>query len=134
MSRLGNRPMLAWAYFMSGGLETREHRYPEARQKITQALRMFVELRDTSGYALGLHAMARLEWTEGRRESAARLSGASEHLEAMTGARLRGWTTELWTADYDLEKMRADPQLSRAWDEGEAMDADAAVEMALALV
>ena len=133
MSKQDNRPMLAWAYFMSGGLETRGGNYPEARSKINQALRLFVDLGDTSGYALALHALARLEWTEGRHESAARLSGASEHLEAMTGARLMGWTTELWTDDYDLERIRSDPELAQAWAEGAAMDADAAVEMALAM-
>lgn len=133
MSKLGNRPMLAWAYFMSGGLETREGKYPEARNRIKQALRLFVELGDTSGYALALHAIARLEWTEGRHETAARLSAASEHLEAMTGARLRGWTTELWTKDYDLETIRADPELAEAWADGATMSTEAAVELALSL-
>ena len=133
MSKLGNQPMLAWAYFMSGGLETREGKYPEARSRIKQALRLFVELGDTSGYALALHAIARLEWTEGRHESAARLSAVSERLEVMTGARLRGWTTELWTKDFDLDRIRADPELAEAWADGATMDADAAVQMALNL-
>jgi predicted ATPase/class 3 adenylate cyclase len=133
MSKLGNRPMLAWAYFMSGGLETREGKYPAARDRIKQALRLFVELGDTSGYALALHAIARLEWTEGHHETAARLSAASEHLEAMTGARLRGWTTELWTKDFDLERIRNDPELAEAWADGATMGNDAAVELALSL-
>jgi len=131
LAALGNRPMLAWAHFMSGGVATRRHEVAAARQAINQALRDFKTIHDLSGYAMGLRAAARLEWLEGRPRSAARLAGASARIETMSGAQLTGWTTESWSEGFDVQHMRTDSGLTDAWNEGESLDPESAVEMAL---
>jgi predicted ATPase/class 3 adenylate cyclase len=130
-TQLGNRPMLAWTYFMGGGLETRAANIEGARHLLKSALRLFVELGDVSGYALALNGLGLLEWAEGRRESAARLAAASDRLSRTSGVNLSTWTTETWMGEFDPEQIKADPSLRQAWAQGESLETDAAVEAAL---
>lgn len=130
LARQGNRPMLAWAHFMAAGVETRAGNADAAREQLGQALAGFVQLQDLSGYAMVLRALARLEWIAGRSESAARLAGASAHIETLSGAQLTGWTTENWSEGFEIERLRTDPALASAWKEGESLEPQAAVELA----
>ncbi len=131
--RHGNRPMLAWSRFMGAGVEARVGEFDEARSKLHDAIRIFRELADVSGYALAFDGLARLEWAEGHRESAARIAAASARLAETTGVSLGGWTTDRWQIDLDIEGLRTDPDLRDAWREGQSWDADTAVEMALSV-
>ncbi len=131
LGKLGDRPMQAWAYFMSSGVNTRTRNVAAAREELKQALRAFMILRDLSGYAMCLRATARLEWMEGRAASAARLAGASAHIEHVSGAQLTGWTTEGWSEGFDVEHLRTATDLAPAWREGESLEPEAAAEMAL---
>jgi predicted ATPase/class 3 adenylate cyclase len=133
LAKAGNRPMLAWAYFMSGGVELRDMRLDEARRILRQALDAFTQLHDVSGYAMALRAIARLEWVRGERQSAARLAGASAHIEKLSGAQLTGWTTENWSEGFDIQHLSSDPQLASAWREGELLEPEEAVAMAMEL-
>jgi len=49
----------------------------------------------------------------------------------MSGAQLTGWTTESWSEGFDVQHMRTDSGLTDAWNEGESLDPESAVEMAL---
>lgn len=131
LEKLGNRPMLAWAHFMSAGVETRAGDIPTATEAVKRSLRAFMQLHDVSGYAMALRALARVEWMAGRGTSAARLAGASAHIEALSGAELTGWTTENWSEGFDVERLRTDPAFADAWNEGQLLDPEAAAEMAL---
>lgn len=130
---LGNQRMLAWAHFTLAGTEAQDHRPLDARALLREALRLFVELRDVSGYALVLRGFATLEWMAGRRESAARLAGASDQIEQRSGVNLSTETSGQWSDEPTQAQIEADPKLAAAWAVGHQLDTDAAVAEALAL-
>jgi predicted ATPase len=130
---LGNQRMLAWAHFTLAGTEAQDNRPVDARALLREALRLFVELRDVSGYALVLRGLATLEWMAGRRGSAARFAGASDQIEQRSGVNLSTDTSGQWSDEPTRAQIEADPTLAAAWAEGHRLDTDAAVAEALAL-
>lgn len=130
---LGNQRMLAWAHFTLAGTEAQDHRPLEARATLREALHLFVDLRDLSGYALVLRGFATLEWFAGRPENAARLAGASDEIERRSGVSLSTATSGQWSDEPRRSRIEADPKLAAAWAEGHALDPDAAVAEALQL-
>jgi tetratricopeptide (TPR) repeat protein len=131
---LGNRPMLAWSKFMSAGAHAKAARVAESRSATQDALRLFVELGDVSGYALCLHGLAVLEWVEGRRSEAVRLAGAAGAVARSSGVNLAESTSRRWLAYFgyaedELEKAGSgqDPELVRAWQQGSALSLDEAL-------
>jgi tetratricopeptide (TPR) repeat protein len=132
-AELGNQRMLAWAHFTRAGTEAQDHRPVEARAALSDALRLFIELRDLSGYALVLRGFATLEWLDGHHEAAARLAGASDQIEQRSGVSLSTATSGQWSDEPERAQIEADPKLAAAWAEGHALDPDAAVAEALAL-
>jgi predicted ATPase/class 3 adenylate cyclase len=130
-AELGNHRMLAWAHFTLAGTQARDGHPREARAALREALRLFVDLGDLSGYALVLRGFATLEWFAGRREAAARLAGASDEIEQRSGVNLSTATSGQWSDEPKREQLEGDPTLAAAWAEGHTLDADAAVAQAL---
>ncbi len=137
---LGNRPMLAWAKFMSAGAHAGLQRVAESRSAAQDALRVFVELGDLSGYALCLHGLAVLELVEGRREAAVRLAAAAHALARSSGVNLAESTSGRWLVRFGLDKtalepatIEADPELAPAWQRGAALPVDEVIAEATAL-
>jgi tetratricopeptide (TPR) repeat protein len=134
---LGNRPMLAWARYMAADALTPARETTEARRLTVDALRIFVELGDLSGYALCLHGLAVLEWADGRRSSAARLAAAAQAIARSSGVNLGISTSGLWLGRFgfddhalDAEMVESDPELAADWAAGLELSTEQAVEEA----
>jgi predicted ATPase len=134
---VGNRPMLAWARFMAADALTPAREMSEARRLTVDALHIFVELGDLSGYALCLHGLAVLEWADGRRASAARLAAAAQAIARSSGVNLAISTSGLWLGrlgfdDHalDADVIGRDPELAAEWAAGLELTTEQAVEEA----
>ncbi|MGH2446290.1 MAG: ATP-binding protein [Candidatus Limnocylindria bacterium] len=135
--RIDDRFMVGWASFTIGEADLAEDHVsggrPELRDHsrpwLLQALRIFAEAQDVSGYTLVLDALALVDHRDGDRERAARLSGAVARLERTSGTGLNPWNRTLLGSE--LHTLREDPAVAWAWAEGEAMSADEAVAYAL---
>ena len=101
----------------------------EARQWLSQALRIFADAEDVSGYTLVLDAFAADAYWDGDRERAARISGTVSALERITGTGLNLPNRSVFA--WDPAPLRADPTLADAWAEGERMALADAVAYAL---
>ncbi|MGH2418726.1 MAG: ATP-binding protein [Candidatus Limnocylindria bacterium] len=101
----------------------------EARDWFGQALAVFIEAEDISGYTLVVDAFAVIAWRDGDLERAARISGAVSQLERTSGTGLNLWNREV--LGFVPEELHANPDLAAAWAEGEAMTAAQAVGYAL---
>ena len=108
---------------------TAPERAASARRWLVQALEIFADAQDVSGYTLVLDAIAALALRQGDRARAARLSAAVANLERSSGTGLNQWNREL--LGFVPTELKADPALSDAWALGEAMTADEAVAYAL---
>ena len=100
-----------------------------AKRWFDEALRIFAEAQDVSGYTLVLDVVAFVALRTGDRQRAARLSGAVANLERTSGTGLNLWNREL--IGFDPAVLRVDPSLADAWAEGERMAVDEAVADAL---
>lgn len=103
-----------------------------AEKRLRQALTIFDEAEDSSGYTLVLDALALLALRNGDRERAARLAGAVARLERETGTGLAFWNRG--TLGYDPAVLLADPATAGAWKDGEALTTGEAVAYALEAV
>ena len=101
----------------------------EARRRLREALQIFDDAQDVTGYSLVLDAFAILALHEGDRQRAARLSGAVARLERASGTGLNDWNRGV--LDFDPAALRADPSVAEAWAEGEALDPSEAAAYAL---
>ncbi|MDQ2675269.1 MAG: hypothetical protein M3Y34_00540, partial [Actinomycetota bacterium] len=101
----------------------------EARWRLSEALRIFDEAQDVTGYSLVLDAFAILALHEGDRQRAARLSGAVSRLERLSGTGLNTWNRGV--LKFEPAELHADPSLAEAWAEGEAFSPSEAVAYAL---
>jgi predicted ATPase/class 3 adenylate cyclase len=102
----------------------------DARRWLRQALEIFAEAQDVSGYTLVLDAVAVLALREGERDRAARLSAAVANLERTSGTGLNQWNRDV--LGFSPAELKADPAIADSWAAGEAMTADEAVAYALA--
>ena len=100
-----------------------------ARAHLSEAIRIFREAQDLSGYTLVLDALAITAGRSGERERAARLLGAVSTLERRFGTALNPWNRGI--LKFDADELRSDPRLRDALREGEAMSAEEAVEYGL---
>jgi hypothetical protein len=80
-----------------------------------------------AGYALCLRGIAALEWFDGRREAAARLTGAADRIARTTGVGLATWTSGTWVEEFDAVAVQHDPELAPAWAAGQALELEEAV-------
>ena len=134
---IDDRFMVGWVTYTLGLGELNEHaaepgaaeHLEDARRWLRQALDIFAEAQDVSGYTLVLDAVAVLALRDGDRARAARLSGAVVKLERTSGTGLNQWNRDLLS--FDPAELKADPSLADAWAAGEAMTADEAVAYAL---
>jgi predicted ATPase/class 3 adenylate cyclase len=133
--QLDNRPMLAWARFMEADARTPAGTTNEARRLTVDALRIFVELGDVSGYALCLHGLAVLEWADRRRPSAVRLAAAAQAIARSSGVNLTISTSGRWLGRFgfddhalDADVVERDPELATEWAAGSQLTTEQAVE------
>ena len=109
--------------------ETSPEQISEARRRLGEALRIFDDAQDVTGYSLVFDAFAMLALHEGDRARSARLSGAVARLDRTSGTGLNSWNRGV--LNFDPSALRADPSLAAAWAEGEALSPSEAVAYAL---
>ena len=134
---IDDRFMVGWASYTMALADLSEeyqrggspgHR-AEALRWLTEALRIFHEAQDVTGYTLVLDAMAMHAMRHGDRQRAARLSGAVAQLEKASGTGLNLWNRGV--IGFHPEELRSDPSLADAWAEGERMSVAEAAAYAL---
>jgi predicted ATPase/class 3 adenylate cyclase len=122
--------MAAWTLYTLGLIHLLQGKPTEARQRLDEALAIFAEAADVTGYVLVLDAYAALADRAGDRERAARLSGAVEALETSSGTGLNPANRKLM--DFDPAHLRADPATADAWAAGAQMQVPELIAYALA--
>jgi predicted ATPase/class 3 adenylate cyclase len=125
----GNSFMVAWTGYTLAMHEARLGDLEGSAQRLRDILRVFQEAGDVSGYVLVLDGLAYIDLGSGRRERAARISGAVSVLERRTGTGLN--PPNRGVLGFDPEALRTDPALTAAWAEGEAMSPDEVIAYAL---
>ncbi|MEO5986151.1 MAG: adenylate/guanylate cyclase domain-containing protein [Candidatus Limnocylindria bacterium] len=124
-----DRFMLAWTNYMLGIDENLRHRPREALARNIEALGLFRETGDVSGYALVLDGFAVTAFIAGDVPRSLRLAGAANAIQAQGGATL-GRLNREWSNFYP-EQLTADPDLAAAFEEGKRMPIEDAIELAL---
>jgi len=102
-------------------------RLGEARAQAREALQLFADADDMSGYATLLDVAAVIAFREGDRLRAARLSGAVEELARVSGLDAFDRTI----LDFDADVLASAPDTQAAWQEGAAMERSALIAYAL---
>jgi predicted ATPase/class 3 adenylate cyclase len=126
--RLDDRFMMGWTLYMLALYNLTLDRRA-MRQFLEEALPLFTEIEDKSGYAMIFDAFAALFWTEGDVTRAIRLAGYASALEASTGAGLARINRE--SADFYPATLTTDPELAASFAEGQRMTVEQATELAL---
>jgi predicted ATPase/transcriptional regulator with XRE-family HTH domain len=132
---LGNREGVSRALDGLGAVATDQRDFATARACFAASLAHRRDLGAREGVAASLERFAGLAAAQGHLERALRLAGAGAALREAIGAT----TSPVWQADSDPGMRAARPPLdetgavrARAWAEGRALSADAAVAYALA--
>ncbi|MEX1072558.1 MAG: tetratricopeptide repeat protein [Chloroflexota bacterium] len=126
--RTGDRFMTGWSLYMIGLYNLTMDR-DAMRRALEEALPLFTEIEDKSGYALIFDAFAALFWTEGDVKRAVRLAGYASATEASTGTGLARMNREF--AGFYPTSLTSDPELAAAFAEGQHLTVEEATEVAL---
>jgi len=124
----GDRFMLAWALYMRGltHLDTDRALLQEA---LAEALDIFRHTNDVSGYALVFDAFAAAAHFEGDTIRAMRLGGYAAATEKLAGGGLGALNRSY--AGFFPEQLMETPEYAAAYAEGQQMDLDRAIRLAL---
>jgi len=101
----------------------------DARSRFAEALRIFDEAEDVTGYALVLDAFAILATRDGDRARGSRLIGVVDRIERNSGTGLNLWNHSV--IGFDPQELHDDPSLAADIAAGEAMTIADAVAFAL---
>jgi predicted ATPase/class 3 adenylate cyclase len=126
--RLGDRFMTAWALYILAVCNLNVDK-DAMRRYLQDALPIFVENEDKSGYALLFDAFATLEWANGDVPRAMRLSGYAAATERSAGTGLAQVNREF--AGFFPEKLTEDPANAATYAEGQRLDLEQATALAL---
>jgi len=126
--RIGDRFMTGWTLYMMA-LSNLTLDQKVMRQLLEEALPLFTESEDKSGYALVFDAFAALYWLEGDVERAVRLAGYAAATEASAGTGLAKMNREF--AGFYPATLTSDPELAAAFGEGQQLTLEQATELAL---
>jgi predicted ATPase/class 3 adenylate cyclase len=126
--RLGDRFMTGWALYLLAGCNLTIDK-EAARRYLEEALPIFVENDDKSGYALLFDGFATLEWANGNVALALKLAGYAAATERSTGTGLAEVNREF--AGFYPETLVDDPANAAAYAEGQRLDLEQATALAL---
>jgi predicted ATPase/class 3 adenylate cyclase len=121
--------MLAWSLYDLGLLEVHQGNAELAREQLSEALRIFADSADVSGYTLVIDAFAALALKLGDLTRAAQLSGAVATLERQSGTGLNPFNREI--IGFDPAPLRTNSETAEAWAAGARMRGEEAVAYAL---
>jgi predicted ATPase len=125
----GDRFQLGWGLFTKGLLLTQKGEFEDARSPYRQALDIFGQTSDVTGYALVLDAIAALEWAEGDQDRALRIAGAASSIHDVAGIGLAQINRQ--AVSFYPEEMTTTAELAEAYAAGKALSIDEAIDLAL---
>ena len=125
---LDDQFQIGWAAYTVGLFALRERKLVEAADRLAEALEIFADAGDVSGYVLVLDAVALMAFVVGDPAEAARLSGAVAELERRTGTGLNPINRE--AMEWQPEKLREDPVTADDWQAGALLTSGEAVQAA----
>ncbi|MEX0625872.1 MAG: adenylate/guanylate cyclase domain-containing protein [Chloroflexota bacterium] len=126
--RIEDRFMTGWTLYMMA-LYNLTLDQAAMRRLLEEALPLFTESEDKSGYALVFDAFAALYWIEGDVKRAVRLAGYAAATEASAGTGLAKMNREF--AGFYPETLTDAPSLAAAFMEGQRLTVEQATELAL---
>ena len=126
---LDDRFQLGWGLFTRGLIASLSRKPDLARSSYEEALAIFRETDDLTGYTLVLDGFAALDWTLGNRSRAMRLAGAASAVQDVAGVGLAEVSRKF--AQFFPEANLADPSLAAEYEEGKQLTLDQAIELAL---
>jgi tetratricopeptide (TPR) repeat protein len=126
--RLGDRFMTAWALYILAVCNLTVDK-EAMRSYLEDALPIFVENDDKSGYALLFDAFATLEWANGDVSRAMRLAGYAAATERSAGTGLAQANRDV--AGFSPESLSDDPANGVFFAEGQRLDLEQATALAL---
>jgi len=126
--RIGDRFMVAWTQFMLGLVALRSDS-ARGREALLEALDIFRQTDDVSGYALVFDALAAYAHLQGDSVRAMRLAGFAAATERLAGTGLGALNREY--GSFYPDRLMEDPDLAVAYAEGQQMDLARAVRLAL---
>jgi predicted ATPase/class 3 adenylate cyclase len=122
--------LVGWTQYDLGLLAIRDGDLEAAWDDLSEALQLFSDAGDVSGYTLVLDAVSALEFARGDRLRAAHIAGTVSALERQSGTGLNVTNRQLIA--FDPMPMRDDPDTAAAWREGEQVSPEDAVARVLA--
>jgi predicted ATPase len=125
---LGDRFMIAWTLYMQGLTYLNTDR-DQLQEVLAEALGIFRETDDVSGYALVFDAFAAAAHFEGDTIRAMRLAGYAAATEKLAGGGLGALNRSY--AGFLPEQLMETPEYAAAYAEGQQVDLDRAVRLAL---
>lgn len=120
--------MLGWAQYTLALNPIRLGDYEAARPRLAEALAIFAEANDVTGYVLVVDAIATLAARSGDLDTSARLSGAVAELERRSGTGLN--VSNRVIMDWVPGALRDDPATAEAWASGTLLSVGQTVELA----
>jgi predicted ATPase/class 3 adenylate cyclase len=122
---IDDRFLAGWSLYTIGMMRIQTDRLEAAAEPLREALAIFSEAADVSGYVLVLDGLAAEAYRLGDLERSARLAAAVARLQETTGTGLTPANREL--VGFTHEPLIADPALAGAWAEGARLSATDAV-------
>ena len=125
---IGDRFMVGWTLYMQGLTQLYTDR-ARLHEVLAEALDIFRETGDVSGYALVFDAFAAAAHSEGDTTRAMRLAGYAAATEKLAGGGLGALNRT--NAGFFPEQLMETPEYAAAYAEGQQMDLDRAIRLAL---
>ncbi len=113
---MDDRFMLGWSLYTLAMIKLQGRTEDLGARLMREALQIFTEAGDISGYVLVLDGLAAEAWVAGDRQRSARLAGAVASLQESSGTGLTPANRELIGFSHD--PIVADPSLADAYAEG----------------
>jgi hypothetical protein len=115
----GDAFMTGWAVYTVALADMIEKDYPASDRRFREALSIFDQAGDVSGYTLVLDSMSALALLTGDRQRAARLAGGVLSLERTTGTGLNATNRQF--VNFDPAPLQTDADTADAYAAGEGM-------------
>jgi predicted ATPase/class 3 adenylate cyclase len=126
---LDDRFQLGWGLFTRGLIFTQLGDLARSRDNYLQALEIFRETEDVTGYALVLDGIAALDWREGNEQRAMRLAGASATITDVSGIGLARVNRD--AAQFFPQDLQERAEFADVYAEGRRLSVEEALALAL---
>ncbi len=125
---VGDRFMLAWGLYTQSLTQIQARDLEAARASLSEALQIFQETHDLSGYALVLDGFASVAWLAGEKDRAMRIAGAAAAIQDVSGLGLAQRNRQ-YAQFYPADLLNEGP-LAEAYAEGQRLSLEEAVALA----